>query len=274
MSFPYEFEIRRFGQEECLEMTRISADVGWNQSEEEIAEVIRRSGEYLFGAFRENRLAGTAAAYAYSDGGFAFVNEVIVGSGFRRQGAASQLLRRLLPLVREKYPVLRLYATEMGRPLYEKFDFKPYAALSFLRLSSGSSNPDGTILPLTGNELAEAAALDRENFGADRSGLLFSLLSDSPENAWKLERNGRMEGFIVRGPMSWLLQSRRLEDMASLILWADEHSGQGSYPVLIRQEHAERLLGKCDVHFLLTAMQLGNSRPPRSAFGSMLPDIG
>ena len=83
-------------------MTQISADVGWNQPEEEIAEVIRRSGEYLLGAFRDNWLAGTAAAYAYPDGGFAFVNEVIVGSGFRRQGAATRLLEKLLPMTLSK----------------------------------------------------------------------------------------------------------------------------------------------------------------------------
>ena len=79
---------------------------------------------------------------------------------------------------------------------------------------------------------------------------------------------------ISAHPMSWLLQSRRAEDMASLIRWADGHSGQGSYPVLIREEHAKQLPGKCDVHFLLTAMQLGDARPPRAVFGSMLPDIG
>ena len=274
MSFDSEFEIRHFGQEECRAMTQISADVGWNQPEEEIAEVIRRSGEYLLGAFRQDRLAGTAAAYAYPDGGFAFVNEVIVGSGFRRQGAATRLLEKLLPMTQAKYPVLRLYATEMGRPLYEKFGFKPYATLSFLQLSPGKPEPDGTMAPLTGDELAEAAALDRENFGANRSGLLRSLMEQSPENAWILKRSGRIEGFIVRGPMSWLLQARNVEDMASLIRWADGHSGQGSYPVLIREEHAKQLPGKCDVHFLLTAMQLGDARPPHAAFGSMLPDIG
>ena len=128
--------------------------------------------------------------------------------------------------------------------------------------------------PLTGDELAGAAALDRENFGADRSGLLRSLMEQSPDNAWILKRSGRVGGFIVRGPMSWLLQARNVDDMAALIRWADGHSGQGSYPVLIREEHAKQLPGKCDVHFLLTAMQLGNSVSPHAAFGSMLPDIG
>ena len=275
MSDTCNFEIRSFGCEECQAMTHISADVGWNQSEEEIRDVIRRSGEFLFGAFQGKRLIGTAAAYAYPDAGFAFINEVIVDSRFRRRGAAAQLLRKLIPLTKAKYPVLRLYATAMGRPLYEKFGFEPYAVLSFLQLQpGGTQNPDGVIMPLTPNELAEAAELDRNNFGGDRSELIRSLMTQSPGNAWILKKNRRITGFIVRGPMSWLLQTGSLQDMISLIRWADSHSGKESYPVLIRKEHAERLSKDCEVHFELTAMQRGNGEPPGMVFGSMLPDIG
>ena len=275
MSVADDIEIRSFGREECRAMTRISADVGWNQPEAEILEIIRRSGKFLFGAFCREQLIGTAASYAYPDGGFAFINEVIVDSRFRRRGIAAALLRELIPLTAAEYPVLRLYATEMGRPLYEKFGFEPYAALSFLQLTPAETpNPDGSVMPLTQNELAEAAELDRNNFGADRSELIRSLLIASPENAWMQRKNGCMTGFIVRGPMSWLLQTGSVEDMALLIRWADNYSGKGSYPVLIRQEHAEQLSGECEVHFTLTAMQRGKSDPPRMTFGSMFPDIG
>ena len=275
MSDTNEFEIRSFGYEECRAMTHISADVGWNQPEEEIQEIIRRSGRFLFGAFLRKRLLGTAAAYAYPDGGFAFINEVIVENEFHRRGIAAQLLRKLIPLTAAEFPVLRLYATDMGRPLYEKFGFEPYAALSFLQLSPAEApNPDGAVMPLTQNEIAEAAELDRNNFGADRSELIHALMTASPENAWMQRKNGRLTGFIVRGPMSWLLQAGSLEDMTSLIRWADKHSGKGSYPVLIRQEHAEQLSSEGTEHFKLTAMQRGTPVPPRLTFGSMLPDIG
>ena len=275
MSEACDFEIRSFGSEECRAMTLISADVGWNQPEKEISDIIRRSGKFLFGAFHQKQLIGTAAAYVYPDGGFAFINEVIVERKFHRRGIASQLLQKLIPLTAAEYPVLRLYATDMGRPLYEKFGFEPYTALSFLQLSPDETpNPDGVIMPLTQDELAEAAELDLNNFGADRSELIRSLMAASPENAWMQRKNGRMTGFIVRGPMSWLLQTCSPEDMTSLIRWADWHSGKGSYPVLIPQEHAEQLAGECEVHFKLTVMQRGRSGPPRMTFSSMLPDIG
>lgn len=270
------FEIRPFGQEERQEMTRISADVGWNQPEEEIAEVIRRSGKFIYGAFRQDRLAGTAAVYPYPDGGFAFVNEVIVHHEFRRQGAAAQLLQKLIPLAEAEYPVLRLYATDMGRPLYEKFDFKPYAVLSFLQVkpSSPAADPSGPVTPFAETDLRAAAGLDRKNFGADRSELLSSLVKEARGDAWVLKKENRVAGFIVRGPMNWVLQAENAPDMASLILWADSHSAKGSFPVLIRQEHAQNLGIGYEEHFTLTAMQRGSSAVPQPAFSSMLPDIG
>ena len=267
------FEIRHFGQEECAAMTRISANVGWNQPEEEIAEVIRRSGKFIYGAFQQDRLAGTAAVYPYPDGGFAFVNEVIVHSDFRRQGAATRLLEKLIPLAAAEYPDLRLYATDMGRPLYEKFGFRPYAILSFLQLKPAEIKTDGKIMPFTQAELAEAAALEKKNFGADRTEMLLSLMKGSPENAWVLKRNGRVEGFIVRGPMNWVLQAEKLEDLAALILWADARSSSGSYPALIYREHAEQLGLGYEEHFTLTAMHRG-AFTPAVTFSSMLPDIG
>ena len=50
-----KFEIRCFGLECVPAVTAISADVGWNQPEAEIAEVIRRSGKFIYGAFQDRK---------------------------------------------------------------------------------------------------------------------------------------------------------------------------------------------------------------------------
>jgi len=268
------FEIRRFGVEETAKMTAISADVGWNQPEKEIEEIILRSGKYLLGAFRSGELVGTAAAYPYPDGNFAYVNEVIVLGAWRKRGAATQLLEELLPLTSADYPVLRLCATAMGRPIYEKFGFKPFATLSFGELSHSPAEVSaGGISRLTSADLPEACRLDAENFGARRPEVLEKLLANAPDAAWKLVRDGRMAGFIIRASMNWFLQCRDAETFTAMSAYAD--SRMSGVPMLIREEHVKYLPSPLEEHFKLTLMQYGDALPlPGAAFSGFLPDIG
>jgi len=268
-----EFTIRPFGQEQAAAMTAISADVGWNQPEAEIREIIRRSGKYLVGAFHGDTLVGTAAAYPYPDGNFAYVNEVIVSSAHRKRGAATQLLKKLLPLTLADYPVLRLCATAMGRPIYEKFGFAPFGTLSFGEFTGGDAANETGISPLTAADLAEAAEIDAANFGARRPEILAKLLDAAPEAAWKLVSGGHMAGFIVRASMNWFLQCRDAEAFTRLFAYAD--AKVPGVPALIREEHVKHLPGALNEHFKLTLMQYGETpAAPVAAFGGFLPDIG
>lgn len=271
------FAIRRFGAEELDAMVALSAGVGWNQSADEIGEIIARSGKYLLGAFAGNELVGVAAGYPYRGSGFAYINEVIVREDWRRRGAATALLDELLPLVTKDYPVLRLCATAMGRPIYERFGFFPYATLSFGDFSSSADAPaaDGDVVPLTDRELPQACRLDRANFGADRTALIRSLARRAPSDAWCLVRGGQVAGFVVRASMNWLFQCSSAADMAALLLYANAHSPAGALPALIHREHAELLGVPFNEHFSLTLMQRGSSIPPPDVtFSGFLPDIG
>lgn len=268
-----DFEIRPFGREEAAAMTAISADVGWNQPEAEIEEIIARSGKYLLGAFCEGGLVGTAAAYPYADGDFAYVNEVIVSSAWRKRGAATRLLEKLLPLTIADYPVLRLCATALGRPIYEKFGFKPFGTLSFGDFSGGAAAEDKEISPFAGPDLAEAVELDAANFGARRPEVLAKLFEGFPDAAWKLVRGGKMAGFIVRASMNWFLQCRDAEAFTRLLTYAAARVK--GVPALIREEHVKFLPAPFDEHFKLTLMQYGETpAAPEASFGGFLPDIG
>lgn len=266
------FEIRPFGQEESAAMTAISADVGWHQPETEIREIIERSGKYLAGAFCEGELVGTAAAYPYPDGNFAYVNEVIVSSAWRKRGAATRLLKELLPIALADYPVLRLCATAMGRPIYEKFGFEPFATLSFGDFSGGDADEEG-ISPFAESDFPEAVELDAANFGARRPEVLAKLFRAAPDAAWKLVRAGKLAGFIVRASMNWFLQCRDAEAFTALPAYAAAHVP--GVPALIREEHVKYLPGAFDEHFKLTLMQYGETPPaPPASFSGFLPDIG
>ena len=267
------FTIRPFGREEAAAMTAISADVGWNQPKAEIEEIIERSGKYLVGAFHGDALVGTAAAYPYPDGNFAYVNEVIVLSSWRKRGAATHLLEKLLPLTLADYPVLRLCATALGRPIYEKFGFKPFATVSFGEFSGGAAADETGISPLAKADLAEAVELDAANFGARRPEILSKLLANSPGAAWKLGREGGMAGFVLRASMNWFLQCRDAETFTRLLAYAEAQVP--GVPALIREEHVKYLPGALDEHFKLTLMQYGEApAAPTGTFSGFLPDIG
>ena len=278
MTVEENFEIRPFGAERTPELTAISADVGWNQPATEIGEIIRRSGKYLLGAFRGDALVGAAAAYPYPDGNFAYVNEVIVSSSWRNRGVATKLLTELLPLAARDYPVLRLCATAMGRPIYEKFGFFPFATLSFGELdwSAAAAGPEPSgVAPLTAADLPEMCELDAANFGARRPEVLRGLLSKARDAAWSLRRDGRLAGFIIRASMNWFLQCRDAAAFRDLLRYADARSADGPVPALIRAEHAAQLPVPLEEHFKLTLMQYGDAFPaPPPAFSGFLPDIG
>jgi GNAT superfamily N-acetyltransferase len=269
------FTIRPFGLEEAAAVTAISADVGWNQPEEEIRHIIRRSGKYLLGAFHGDALVGVAASYPYPDGGFAYVNEVIVSSAWRKRGAATQLLEELLPLTSADYPVLRLCATALGRPIYEKFGFKPFATVSFGEETGELAAPEASgFAPFTAADLAEAVELDAANFGARRPEVLEKLLDAAPNAAWTLRRGGKLAGFIIRSSMNWFLQAVDGSALKALVSYADTRPS-GRMPVLIRSEHVELLGAPINEHFKLTLMQYGDAIPfPPAAFSGFLPDIG
>jgi len=266
------FEIRRFGLEESAAMTAISADVGWNQPESEIREIIVRSGKYLRGAFCDGELVGTAASYPYPDGNFAYVNEVIVSSAWRKRGVATRLLEALLPLTLADYPVLRLCATALGRPIYEKVGFVPFGTLSFGEFAGGEADENG-ISQFTEADLAAAVELDAANFGARRPEVLAKLFASASGAAWKLVRGGEPAGFILRASMNWFLQCRDAEAFTALLTYAA--SRVPGVPALIREEHVKLLPAPFDEHFKLTLMQYGENPPaPEPSFGGFLPDIG
>jgi len=64
---------------------------------------------------------------SFSDktGKTAYIMNMYTLPEYRRQGIAAQLLKRIVEEAKARgFPKITLYATEMGRPLYEKFGFE------------------------------------------------------------------------------------------------------------------------------------------------------
>ncbi len=94
---------------------------------------IRQGNCQALFAISENEIAGTGIIYYYDSppslfnpqGKNGYITSMFVQAEYRRQGIASGILKRLLKAGAEKgYQVYFLSASDMGRPLYEKFGFK------------------------------------------------------------------------------------------------------------------------------------------------------
>ena len=266
------FTIRKLALQDTQPLLGLSLDAGWNQQEAEIRDIITRSGENILGAFHGDDMAGVAAAYCYEK--VAFINEVIVGSVWRKHGVATSLLNELLPKVLPLCPTLRLYATEQGRPLYEKMGFVPYGTLCFCQFKNSLSKPSERVRPVSEEDIPRICALDEEQFGLRREALMRKLFSNAPESAWCIRENERLQGFILRNHDEWLLQSRSVDGIAELVLHAD-HCINDSLVACLWKDDADALSALLEKHLELTAMQYGNAIPfPPKCHSVCLPDIG
>jgi GNAT superfamily N-acetyltransferase len=127
--------------------------------------------------------------------GAAVISMVLVATRLERRGIATRLMTHVLDHAGPG-PVY-LYATEHGRPLYEKVGF---AAVDGMTTYVGRLEPAGaaTAPPVSRPALAEdlpaILALDAVAFGADRSDLV-ARLPIFAEQVRVLERDGRITGY-------------------------------------------------------------------------------
>ncbi|MDL2224811.1 GNAT family N-acetyltransferase [Eubacteriales bacterium OttesenSCG-928-M02] len=81
----------------------------------------------------EGEIVGVGVIFYYNSvpnkqnpwGKNAYITSMNVAESYRRQGIGSRILEGLMALAKEKgYSVIMLQATEMGKPLYEKYGFE------------------------------------------------------------------------------------------------------------------------------------------------------
>jgi ribosomal protein S18 acetylase RimI-like enzyme len=266
--------IRRLTQEDVPFAMRMVEVAGWNQLPADWLRLIRVGPDGCFLAEWEGKPAGTATAVRYGTDG-AWIGMVLVDPELRRKGIGRGLIAHCLAHLKGLgVRTIKLDATDQGRPVYLKQGFvDEYGALRYV----GELKPTRATGPVTEiGCLAEChwpavAALDRQAFGADRSGLLAMLVEQQPDLAlvvsqgekvagYGLARPGRVYGYI--GPVV----SERMGVAQSLV--AELASRLGQRTVLVdttdRNEPWCRWLeaSGLEVQRRLTRMFLGTNDTP------------
>jgi predicted N-acetyltransferase YhbS len=201
------------------EAMHLKDSAGWNQTAADWARFLSASPDGCFVAEREGRVVGTSTTIIY-EGRFAWIGMVIVDSQCRGQGIGAALLERAIRSLDSRQVLcMKLDATPLGKPVYEKFGFVTEYDIERWMLTRRRG---AYFAAKSSAEIEDVRRLDREIFGADRSGLLRSLTEAAPDltlvarqypgvNGYAFGRRGSRADHL--GP--WMARN---EDVASTLL--------------------------------------------------------
>ena len=181
-SFP---AVRRLGSEDLKQCVALSVDRAWLPEEAKWSLLLAASEVFGVDAPDGRGLAGAVVLTRWA-ADYAAVGMMLVAARYERRGLGRALLEHLLRAAGDDATVT-LFATDMGRPLYEKLGFRPVRrSVSFIgrfRPSPASDNSKkreaprlaGSVRGATAADLPDILALDRVAFGADRGQFLTRL---------------------------------------------------------------------------------------------------
>jgi GNAT superfamily N-acetyltransferase len=184
---------------------RLKSQAGWNQTEADWRRFLDLEPDGCFVAELDGEPVATTVVCTF--GPIAWVAMVLVDAVVRGRGIGTALMQHALAFLDERgVRSVRLDATPLGRPLYEKLGFVAQFELA----------RHGGVLPpaprATGVESARPGdfeglfALDRAVTATDRRPLLLRLFAEQPDAVRLVQRDGRCMGFVTVRPGTRALQ--------------------------------------------------------------------
>jgi GNAT superfamily N-acetyltransferase len=178
---------------------RLNTVAGWNQTAADWQRFLDHNARGCFVMEHDTEVVGTVTTISYEHR-FAWIGMVLVDPDLRKQGIGTKLLEHAIEYLDYSHiQTLKLDATPLGKPLYERLGFVTEYEIErwILKrpLITASTSPGSTGLRLTAAQLEEIFKLDRELFGADRSFLLRPLHAQAPEFAMARWENERLHGY-------------------------------------------------------------------------------
>jgi GNAT superfamily N-acetyltransferase len=167
--------IRRLGPADLKRCVALSLDRGWSPERAKWSLLLAACEVFGIDAPDGNGLAGAVVLTRWGPD-LASVGMMLVAARYGRRGLGRALMEHLLATAGEG-AVVTLFATDMGRPLYEKLGFTPVRSnVSFLgrfrRDAPGRTDAPGLVRPAGRADIPAILALDRAAFGADRGAII------------------------------------------------------------------------------------------------------
>jgi predicted GNAT family acetyltransferase len=179
----------------------LSTCIGWNQRLDDWRMLLRLAPAGAFAAvtdMREAAIVGTAIGIDY--GAFAWIAMMLVDPAWRGRGVGRRLLETAMNAVRSNVPI-RLDATPLGRPLYQRYGFEDEATLSRqVRDARLTPCAPALVRPLTDADLAVVIEQDRETFGGTRGSLLEWAFRGAPQYAHTIRSDDGVMQYCLGRP--------------------------------------------------------------------------
>ncbi len=194
---------------------RLKVQNGWNQLEADWRRQLELEPTGCFIAEVDGQPAGTTCACVFGD--VAWINFVLVDQAQRGQGIGTALMRHVIQNLDERgVPCIRLDATPLGRPVYEKLGFTGDFALERYEgvLRKPAAAPEN-IEPLLAADLPAVCAMDESVTKTRREKLLRYLCESAPDMMRQYVRAGRLEGYCLCRPGSNAWQIGPLQGTAA-----------------------------------------------------------
>ena len=179
---------------------KLSAQNGWNQLEADWRRQLDLEPAGCFLAERDGVGVGTACACVF--GSVAWIALVLVDANQRGQGIGTTLMKHVLDWLDARgVPSVRLDATPLGRPIYEKLGFVAEFTLHrFAWVLPAMAEAPSPVVGASDADLAGIMALDQQVTGTDRSRLLKRLYQERPEEMRLVRGRAGIDGFVAARP--------------------------------------------------------------------------
>lgn len=180
---------------------RLKEIAGWNQTQADWMRMLTLAGDGGFVAEYAGRPVGTAFACRFDRVGW--IATVLVDPEHRRRGIGTRLVERAIAHLEQRGAIsIRLDATPIGRPLYERLGFRLEYELARWE-GAPARRPASAVAQVGAGQLGAIEDLDRQVTGTSREGLLrwlFQQQSGAMRGVWK--------GDSLLGYATWRAGSR------------------------------------------------------------------